>query len=110
MNEDIYSPDRQFKVSFTSYEMRMSHWVDQPCLTQVPDDACIFSIDSDNWSARNVRWLDDATVELVMLKYPGHISCTIELAVHTQQAQAISRTASVAGSFSAVKDWVLALT
>jgi hypothetical protein len=110
MNEDIYSPDRQFKVSFTSYEMRMSHWVDQPCLTRVADDTCLFTIDTDNWSARSGRWLDDVTVELVILKYPGLIGCTIELNAHTQQGQATSPTASVAGTFSAVKDWVLALT
>ncbi|GAB3794872.1 hypothetical protein GCM10028819_09900 [Spirosoma humi] len=109
MSEDIVSPDRKYKVSFSSYEVRMSHWIDQPYLIRVSDGVCLFAIDADGWSAWAVRWLDDSTVELLMRKYPGQIECTIELNTDTNQAQAVSQTASVAGSFSAVKEWVLEL-
>ena len=88
----------------------MSHWINQPSLIRIQDNVCLFALNKDDWSAWEVRWLDDSTVLLVMRKYPGQIDCTIELNIDPQQAQAISRTASVAGTFSAVKDWVLELT
>lgn len=109
MSDDVFSPNRQYKVSFDSYEMRMSHWIDQPSLIRVRDTVCLFSLSSDGWSAWEVRWLDDSTVSLLVRKYPGLISCTVELNVSTNEGQAICRTASIAGSFSMVKDWVLTL-
>lgn len=109
MSEDIVSPEGQYKVSFSSYEVRMSHWIDQPYLIRVSDNVRLFALDADGWSAWTVRWLDDSTVELLMRKYPGQVECTVELNAGTNQAQAVSRTASVAGTFSAVKDWVLEL-
>jgi len=109
MSEDIFSPDRQYKVSFDSYEMRMSHWVDQPSLIRVRDNFCLFALDTDDWSAWEVSWLDDSTVALVLRKYPGLIDCTLELNVATSEGQAVGRRASIAGSFSAVRDWVLSL-
>lgn len=109
MSEDIVSPDHKYKVSFSSYEVRMSHLIDQPYLIRVSDDVCLFALDADGWSAWTVRWLDDSTVELLMRKYPGQIECTIELNTNTNHALAVSRTASIVGSFSAVKDWVLEL-
>ncbi|MPR37224.1 hypothetical protein [Salmonirosea aquatica] len=110
MSEDIFSSNRQYKVSFDSYEMRMSHWIDQPSLIRESDSACLFSINTDDWSAWEVSWLDESTVTLVMRKYPGLIDCTIELNIATNEGQAISRRASVVGSFSSVKEWVLGLT
>ncbi len=110
MSEDVVSPNGQYNVSFSSYEVSMSHWIDQPYLIRVADDVCLFMLNADSWSAWTVRWLDNSTVELFMRKYPGQLGCTIELNTDTQQAQAVSRTASVAGTFSAVKDWVLELT
>ena len=88
----------------------MSHWIDQPYLFRVRDDVCLFDLTDDGWSAWTVRWLDDSTVELFMRKYPGQIECTLILNTSMNQAQAVSRNASVAGTFSAVKDWVLELT
>lgn len=109
MPDDVFSPNRQYKISFDSYEMRMSHWIDQPSLIRVYDNVCLFLLDKDDWSAWEVCWADDSTISLIMRKYPGLISCTIELNVDTNEGQAISRRASVAGSFSAVKDWILSL-
>lgn len=109
MSDDIFSPNRQFKISFDSYEMRMSHWIDQPLLIRVRDNVCLFALNADGWSAWETNWLNDSTVTLVMRKYPGLIGCTVELNVCTNEASAFTRTASVAGDFSAVKDWVLRL-
>ncbi|WP_020607332.1 hypothetical protein [Spirosoma spitsbergense] len=110
MSNAVFSPNRQYKLRFDSYEMRMSHWIDQPSLIRVQDDVCLFALNQDDWSAWEVRWLSDSTILLVMRKYPGLIDCTIELNVGTNEGQAVSRRASVAGSFSAVKSWVLGLT
>lgn len=40
MFDAVFSPNRQYKVSFNSYEMRMSHWIDQPSLIRVQDELC----------------------------------------------------------------------
>lgn len=109
MPNPVFSPNGQYKICFDSYEMRMSHWVDQPSLLRVNDSFCLFSINTGDWSAWEVSWLDNSTVAMVMRKYPGLIDCTLELNVDTNEANAASRRASVAGSFLAVRDWVLGL-
>ena len=109
MSEDIFSPDRRYKVSFSSYEVSMSHWIDQPYLIRVGDNVCLFRLNEDGWSAWVVRWLDDSTVALVMRKYPGLLACTVTLNASTNQAGAISGDSSVAGTFRAVSEWVSAL-
>ncbi|MEO6285990.1 MAG: hypothetical protein ABIO93_21550 [Dyadobacter sp.] len=110
MSIDIFSTNVQHTICFDSYEMRMSHWIDQPSLIRVSDGACLFSINTDDWSAWEVRWLDESTVTLVLRKYPGLLDCTLQLNVATCEGQAVSRRASIAGSFSAVRDWVLSLS
>ncbi|MFD2932780.1 hypothetical protein [Spirosoma flavum] len=107
--EDIFSPDRRYKVSFGSYEVRMSHWIDQPYLIRVSDNVSLFNLNADVWSASNVRWLDDSTVELYMRKYPGLVACTLTLNALTNHASAVNQTASFAGAFSELKIWLLSL-
>ena len=109
MKEDIISPNGQFKVSFSSYEVSMSHWIDQPYLIRVSDNVCLFSLNEADWSAWVVRWLNDSAVELVMRKYPGLIACTVVLHGLTNQAEAVSGVSSVAGPLVAVRSWILEL-
>ena len=109
MSEDIFSPTGEYKVSFSSYEVSMSHWIDQPYLIRVSDNVCLFDINQGDWSAWEVRWLDTSTVALVMRKYPGLLDCTVTLNVSTNQADATSRTQSCAGPFPAVSSWILTL-
>lgn len=109
MPDDLFSPNQHFKIRFDSYELRMSHWIDQPSLIRVRDNVCLFALDKDDWSAWEVCWSDDSTVALVLRKYPGLLDCTLQLNVATGERQAASRRASIAGSFSAVRDWVLSL-
>ncbi|MFD2936134.1 hypothetical protein [Spirosoma flavum] len=87
----------------------MSHWIDQPYLIRVSDNACLFRLNEDAWSAWAVRWLDDLIVELDMRKYPGLLACTVTLNASTHQADATSGVSSVAGEFQAVSNWILAL-
>lgn len=109
MSEDLFSPDRDYKVSFSSYEVRMSHWIDQPYLIRASNNACLFRLNKDGWSAWEVRWLDNSTVELYVRMYPGLIACTVTLNALTDQAEAISGVSSVAGTFLAVSEWILGL-
>lgn len=109
MSEDILSPNHQYKVSFSSYEVRMSHWIDQPYLIRLSDNVCLFTLNADAWSAWAVRWIDDSTVELSVWKYPGQTECTVELNVLTNQAKAVSGTNSVTGIMSTVTTWILNL-
>ena len=110
MPADVFSPNRKFKIRFDSYEMRMSHSIDQPSLIRVCDNVCLFALDMDDWSAWEVRWMDDSTVSLLMRKYPGLIGCTIELNVNTNEANAFGHSTSVAGDISDVKKWVMSLS
>lgn len=110
MSEDIFSPNGQYKVSFSSYEIRMSHWIDQPFLIRVSDNVCLFTLNTDVWSAWKVNWLDESTVELFVRKYPGQIACTVMLNVSTNQAKAMSQSDTFSSTFPAVRDWILKLT
>jgi hypothetical protein len=107
--EELFSPQKTFKVAIGSYEMKMSHWVDQPYLIRVSDDAELFNLTGDPWSASDVNWLDDSTVEMYVRRYPGHIFCTIQLNALTDQGWAKSPSSSFAGSLSQIRNWVMKL-
>ena len=109
MLEDRFSPNQDYKVSFSSYEVRMSHWIDQPYLIRVRDRACLFALNEDGWSAWAVRWLEASTVELELRKYPGLLACRVVLNASTNQAEAVSGNRSVAGAISAVIEWIYGL-
>ena len=87
----------------------MSHWIDQPYLIRVSDNACLFRLNQAVWSAWAVSWLDDTTVELDLRKYPGLLACSLRLNASTNQADAISGVSSIAGLFPAVVSWILDL-
>lgn len=87
----------------------MSHWIDQPYLIRVSDNACLFKINVDVWSGSEVHWLDDSTVELYMRKYPGLVACTLTLNALTNHASAVNKTGSFAGPISEVNHWLLNL-
>ena len=110
MKDDIFSANHTYKVSFSSYEVSMSHWIDQPYLIRVRDNACLFDLNQDVWSAWTVQWLDESTVTMYLRKYPGQIDCTVTLNASTNQADALSGICSGAGTFPAVSNWILELT
>ncbi len=71
MNEDHFSPDGQYNLLLGMYEMRMSHWVQNPGLYDVKSGAVLFDAPS-LWSAEAVEWSPDSTsVYLNMRLYPG---------------------------------------
>ena len=64
------TPDGVFRVEFNCFEMRMSHWVENPRVTHVPSGRVVF----DRWGT-----MEDATprvdaqgrLVLAMREYPG---------------------------------------
>jgi|ERR687886_1530722 hypothetical protein len=109
MFDEIVSPDHTHKVAFSTYEVRMSHWIDQPYLIRVSDGACLFALQSDPWSASDVKWLDETTVEMYLRKYPGRISCTVRLEVSDDWGTARGQTGSFSGTLTQVSNWILQL-
>jgi hypothetical protein len=69
---DTPSPDGRFHIWISSSEVRMSHWVERPTLTDTQTRQNILYFQDSNWSLDQAVWLDDHTVQLVMRKYPGN--------------------------------------
>ncbi|MBD2704242.1 hypothetical protein IC229_26600 [Spirosoma sp. BT702] len=109
MNEDIYSPNQSYKITLSSYEIKMSHWVAQPYLIRLSDDVTLFSLKGDPWSAFTVKWLDDVTVEMELARYPGRTSARLILQPAIDQATATTYTSSFSGTLSEVSRWILDL-
>jgi hypothetical protein len=109
MIDDIVSPDQSYKVAFSCYEVRMSHWIEQPNLIRVSDNQVLFTLNGDSWSAFNVQWLDDATVQMIVAKYPGRISCQLQLNASTNQGTVTNAFNSFTGTLREVSNWVLSL-
>ncbi|GAB3551863.1 hypothetical protein GCM10027577_32990 [Spirosoma fluminis] len=109
MLDEIVSPDRTYKVVLSRYEVRMSHWIDQPYLMRVGDGACLFALDGAPWSASDVNWLDETTVRMNLRKYPGRIACTVRLETSDDWGAAQTPGDSFSGSLAQVSNWVLNL-
>ena len=75
---DIFAPDNLYKVCFSSYEMRMSHWVNQPRVLRVQDNETLFAAPS-RWSANEVQWINPYVLTMELRLYPGRIGGTITL-------------------------------
>ncbi|WP_338873010.1 hypothetical protein WBJ53_29425 [Spirosoma sp. SC4-14] len=109
MIEAIFSPDQSYKVEFSVYEMRMSHWIEKPYLVRVGNDEVVFSLESDPWSASNVHWVDNETVEMYLRKYPGRVACRVRLTPSANYGSASNETQSHSGTLTEVSNWILTL-
>lgn len=109
MEEAIISPDQAYIVEFSVYEMRMSHWIEKPYLVQASDNEVLFSLEGDPWSASDVRWIDNTTVEMYLRKYPGRVSCTVRLTPAANYGLAVSEQQLFSGTLSEVSRWILNL-
>ncbi len=109
MIDDIFSPGHSYKVSFNCYEVRMSHWIEQPHLIRVSDNQPLFSLNGASWSAFTVKWLDDETLTMRVAKYPGRVVLDLTLNVGLDQGSVTGEFRSFSGSLLQVRDWVLNL-
>ncbi|MFD2574350.1 hypothetical protein ACFSUS_27190 [Spirosoma soli] len=109
MIDNIVSPGHSYKIVFSCYEVRMSHWIEQPHLIRVSDSKIVFSLNGASWSAFKVQWHDDETVFMRVSKYPGRISLDITLNVNRDAGSAVGEFKSFSGTLSQVSNWILAL-
>ncbi len=71
MAQPVFSPDGKYKVVFSSFEMRMSHWVDNPILIEVATNEELYSLGG-MFSADSVKWSEDSRyVTMSIREYPG---------------------------------------
>jgi len=109
MTDAIISPNQAYTVEFSSYEVRMSHWINQPYLIRVADKQTLFSLAGDGWSTFTTKWVDEATVEMEVARYPGRVSCTLRLNAAAGTGTAAGPTGSFSGTLTDVQRWVLSL-
>jgi hypothetical protein len=86
MNRELRSTsaDGRFAVFVSSWEARMSLWVDTPSIVETASGQVIFAFKDINWSLDAIRWQSDSVVSLQLRKYPGnykrdHFSIVIDL-------------------------------
>ncbi|MVM30519.1 hypothetical protein GO755_10785 [Spirosoma sp. HMF4905] len=103
--EELFSPDKQYKVSFGSMEIRMSHWVDQPYLVRISDNKTLFGLEH-LWSADDVRWLDESTVTMNLRLYPGLLGCAVTLNVALNQGEVSGQAGNFTGTLPEVVAWI----
>lgn len=65
------SPSGEYGIRISSWEARMSLWVDQPTVAVVATGEVVFGFVDSNWSLGDACWLDAKTVEMTVRKYPG---------------------------------------
>lgn len=69
---DARSPQRTYAVTVSSWEARMSLWIDTPTITHVESGEIVLRFSDRHWSLDDATWLDDRTVQLTVRKYPGN--------------------------------------
>jgi len=106
--DEFFSPNNQYKVSISSNEIRMSHWIDQPYLIRVGDNETLFKLDY-LWSASNVNWSGDSIVTMYLRQYPGLLSFDLTLDVASNQGQVKGESGSFSGTLAAVGTWLNSL-
>jgi len=71
MLQEYLSPDGLYVLALSAYEMRMSHWVENPHLRLVKTNETLFQAPS-LWSADTVVWSPESDfVHMSMRVYPG---------------------------------------
>ena len=79
---DSESPTGRYAISISSWEARMSHWIDTPTLTDRHSGEVLLSFQNGNWSLNSSHWINDSVVVLTLRKYPGaHIPTELSVTV-----------------------------
>ncbi|WP_128547830.1 hypothetical protein [Larkinella soli] len=105
--EENLSPACTYRIVFDVFEVRMSHWIEEPSIYRVADGALLFDLKGDVWSADRIVWHSDSVVEMQVRKYPGRVSCTLTLDLAAQTGRAACGTDTYTGFLPDLKAWVL---
>lgn len=109
MNQPSLSPDLRYELRFSSFEVRMSHWIEQPYLVRLSDQRSLFTL-HDLWSLDEARWSSPVTLTMQLRLYPGLLSCVLTLDVEANQGLAQASDGRVySGTLVHVAGWVNAL-
>lgn len=71
MTSTLLSPDNRFAVRLHAWEARHSLWVATPAVWELATDELLLRFADERWSAEQAAWLDAATLQLVLRKFPG---------------------------------------
>lgn len=66
------SPDGRYGFRISSWEARMSHWIESAELIEIGTEDTLFSFSDPNWSVDNAVWESPTVVVLTVRKYPGN--------------------------------------
>ncbi|MVM41854.1 hypothetical protein GO730_36225 [Spirosoma sp. HMF3257] len=103
--DEFFSPDQQYKLSISSYDIRMSHWIDQPSLIRVSDNVTLFDLEH-LWSASDIKWLNPSTVTMYLRLYPGLLACEVTLNPASNQGQVTGQAGTFEGTLTDVQEWI----
>ena len=104
----VYSPDGRYRVAFSVYEMRMSHWVETPVIINSASGKPLLDLCTSDWSADTTAWRTDSqAVTFELRRYPGDapdVTVTVDLPRRTCTVETAAGNESV--SFDQVKAWL----
>ncbi|HEY4375114.1 MAG TPA: hypothetical protein VGN52_24545 [Burkholderiales bacterium] len=92
------SPDGRYAIHVEIFEMRMSHWVESPILSDAQSGEVLLRFANSLWSLNTTQWQDDAVVRLSLRKYPGdHTPSSFEAVIDCAARKATVQGAAVEG-------------
>ena len=81
MHNEYPSPDGRFLLQTSNYEVRMSHWIEEPYLQDLSNDETVFDLVGSGWSLYRYHWGGGGQSLLLELRrYPGRDPSVIVLA------------------------------
>ena len=88
-DEPVQSPNGRWTIVLSSWEARMSLWIDSPSLVEVASNTAVFAFKDSNWSLDTAVWISDDVVEWRLRKYPGnHLPVDFEVQIDCARASA----------------------
>jgi hypothetical protein len=70
----LFSPNKQFFVLLSRYEIRMSHWITSAALWEATPERLLLFLGNAWWSTEQLVWRDDSSsVSAEMRRYPGDV-------------------------------------
>lgn len=66
-----HSPDGRFRLEVAAWEVRMSHWIECPVLSECAADRLLFAFRDKHWSLLEASWDAQSRLHLALRRYPG---------------------------------------
>lgn len=104
----IFSPDRRFYILLSSYEVRMSHWIESAALWETAAERELLLFGNAWWSTGQIRWYDDSScVTAELRRYPGDVAALqIEVYPEQRSINVPAATGQVSIAFAALDEYL----